>query len=178
MHTVTLGMFQTRLDAENALEELQALGYHTKDISILMRDDGTGEKQKVMEAAPGAKVASGVVSGAATGTIVGGLAGLLIGIGAITIPGVGAVLIGGPLAATLGLTGAAATTVSGAVTGAAAGGLIGALVGLGLPKEKAAVYEKQIKEGGILVAVPSDTQKDAQAREILHVNGATQVDTI
>lgn len=106
------------------------------------------------------------------------LAGLLVGIGAIAVPGIGALFIGGPLAAALGLSGAAATTVSGAATGALAGGLIGALLGLGVPEEDARIYEERIKEGGILIAIPSRTGDEARAMDILEDTGADQVRAI
>ncbi len=98
----------------------------------------------------------------------------MIGIGAIAIPGIGGLLIGGPLAAALGLTGAAAATVSGAVTGALAGGLVGGLVGLGVPEETAKVYENRIREGGVLIAVAA-REGDDEAHAVLEEHGADEI---
>lgn len=175
MAQMVLGVFADRANAEDAIAALEDKGYNPKDISIMMKD--AGEAREVAEST-GADVAGGAVSGATTGAVVGGIAGLLIGIGAITIPGLGALLIGGPLAAALGLTGAAATTASGAVTGALAGGLIGALVSLGVPEEDAKVYASRIESGGILVAVPAHEGEGTDARATLEDHGADQVRSV
>jgi hypothetical protein len=175
MNKTVIGIFSERENAESALEALEQKGFNPKNISIITQDKQVGQD---ISQNTGASVAEGPVSGASTGAIVGGIAGLLIGIGAITIPGVGALLIAGPLATALGLTGAAATTVSGTVTGALAGGLIGALVGLGVPKAEAQVYEQQIKEGGILVAVPTMTDDDSEVRSLLTQHNASNVRTL
>jgi len=171
MPGVTLGVFADRDDAESAINDLRDGGYNPRDISVITRDVTVAQS---VAANTGANVTEGAVGGATTGGVLGGLAGLLIGIGAITIPGLGALLIGGPIAAALGLTGAAATTVSGAVTGALAGGLVGALVSLGVPEETARVYEDRIKEGAILLAVPSIDDTEGEARQIMEDHGADQ----
>ena len=146
-----IGVFADRTDVEDAIEELRDTGFDAKDISIVMQNNEEGRN---VADNTGANVAGGAVSGATTGAVLGGLAGL---VSAIAIPGLGFFLIGGPIAAALGLTGAAAATVSGATTGALAGGLIGGLMGLGLPREEAEYYEGRVKEGAILVAVPAAT---------------------
>jgi hypothetical protein len=176
MKNVTLGVFMSRDQAESALTELGNRGYSAKDISILMKDSETA---RAVGDSTGTNVAEAATSGATTGGILGGIAGLLVGIGAITFPGIGGLLIGGPLVAALGLTGTAATTATGAITGAAAGGLIGALMGLGLPQETAVLYETQINEGGILLAVPNQVGGNTvEVKEILRKSGATQIDVV
>lgn len=175
MPQTVLGIFQNRINAEDAIQDLESLDYNPKDISIIMKNQ---EEAHEIAHDTGATVVDGAVSGAVTGGVVGGIAGLLIGIGAITIPGIGALLIGGPIAATLGLTGAAATTTSGAVTGALAGGLIGVLMNLGVSRNDAEVYEKNIREGAILIAVPSQARTSQEVEEILADNGADQIRTI
>lgn len=174
MDKTVIGVFNHRMEAEDAISKLEALGYEPKDFSIIMKDkyeDGEGTSI-------GANVTSGVASGATTGGVLGGIAGLLIGIGAIAIPGVGAILIGGPLAVALGLTGAAATTVSGAVTGALAGGLVGGLMGLGLSEDDAKYYESRVNEGAILVAVPALGMDNEEIHEVFENYGAEQVRTL
>lgn len=170
-----LGVFTDRDDAEQAISELAEYGYNAKDISIMMKDAGAAEE---IGSNTGANVVGGAVSGATTGGIIGGIAGLLVGIGAIAIPGIGGLLVGGPLAAALGLSGAAASTVTGAATGAVAGGLIGALMGLGIPENEARVYEERINQGAILLAVPVLSRRESEVREILEDNGADQIRTI
>ncbi len=175
MAKMVFGVFTVRENAESAINELEDSGYNPKDISIVMQNK---EDAEVIHTNTGANVADSTVSGAATGAAIGGIAGLLVGIGAIALPGIGALLIGGPLAAALGLSGAAAATVSGAATGALAGGLIGALVGIGVPEEDARVYEERVKAGAILVAVPALTGEHREASAILREHGAEQVKSI
>lgn len=149
MTKTVLGVFQDRADVETAIDKFKSEGFRTEDFSIVMKD--TREAEDIGENT-GADVASGAASGATTGAVIGGIAGLLAG---VAIPGLGAFLIGGPIAAALGLTGAAASTVSGAATGAVAGGLLGALMGMGLSREEAEYYEGRVREGAILLAVPT-----------------------
>lgn len=176
MVTMTLGIFSEQEHAEMAIAELEKAGFNPKEISVITKDAGTRE---TVAERTGSSVAEGTTSGATTGGVVGGLTGLLMGLGAISIPGLGALLIGGPIVAALGITGVAATTLSGAVTGLLAGGVVGALVGLGVPKETATIYEKGIKEGAILLAVPSatDITRDS-ARRILEDHGANQIESV
>ena len=176
MTKTIFGIFDNRGNAEGALSELEDAGFRVKDISIIMKD--SSEAQKIREVTPGTTLGEGAAEGATTGAVLGGLAGLLIGIGAIAIPGIGGLLIAGPLAATLGLTGAAATTVSGAVTGALAGGILGALVRLGIPENRAREYETSIKAGGILLAVPAEEREESEVREILEDHHAANVDAV
>lgn len=172
----TLGIFMDRHQADAALSSLTDAGYNVKDVSVIVRDSDVAHSMTNSDAAD---VVTGATSGATTGGVLGGLAGLLIGIGAITIPGIGGLLIGGPLAAALGLTGAAATTVSGAATGALAGGIVGALVSIGIPEEEAVVYEERLKEGAVILAVPTtDVFDDNQVREVLEMAGADQIRTV
>jgi len=173
-HTI-LAVFEDRKNAEDAINDLESHGYNPKDISIMLNDS---KDRDVIVENTGASVADGTVGGATTGAVVGGLAGLLIGVGAIAIPGIGALLIGGPIAAALGLTGAAAATVSGAATGALAGGLLGALVSLGVPEEKARVYEDRVKAGGILVAVPASADRVNEVKETFEDYHAKDIDAV
>lgn len=170
MARMVLGVFTERNDAEDTLYELEGMGYNPKDISIAMKDQG---EARGMVKRTGADVVGGTVSGAAAGGVVGALAGLLVATG--VAPGLGTIFIGGPLATTLGLTGAAATTVSGAVTGALAGGLVGALVGFGIPRREAEEYEESVRRGGILVIVPTRDGEDREVRDVMEEYGADQV---
>jgi hypothetical protein len=88
------------------------------------------------------------------------------------MPALAGLFIGGPIAAALGLAGAAATTLSGAVTGAAAGGLIGALTGLGVPRETAESYDRTVEAGGVVIGLTVREHTAGEARGILERNGA------
>lgn len=162
MSIVILGVFSNRVNAENAISELEAQSYNPKDMSILMKDS---KEAKVISDNTGASVAEDTMKGASTGAVVGGVAGFLAG---TLLPGLGGFLIGGPIGAALGLTGAAASTVSGVATGAVAGGLIGALTStFDLTEDEARTYETRINEGGILVAVPARNGEEGEVKDIM-----------
>ena len=171
------GLFRTRAEADAAVDELIARGVAREDISLLVQETSVGARDGATTAD---NVAGGAGSGAVTGAAVGGLLGLLVGIGALAIPGIGALFVAGPIAAALGLTGAAATTVSGALTGALAGGLIGALTGLGFSKEDAELYESRIKAGDAFVAVSirNDVLAEQEVNAIFTKHGADQIRTV
>ncbi|HSI20433.1 MAG TPA: low temperature-induced protein [Verrucomicrobiae bacterium] len=150
--------FATRAEADQALANLEGMGYTSSDISVIAKEDG-----RTVEKDGAGEVAEDTLGGAATGGVIGGIAGLLAGIG--VVPALAGILIGGPVAAALGLAGAAATTVSGAVTGAVAGGLIGALTGIGLSEEDAKYYDDAVRGGDIVIGVPvtPDTEEHVRA---------------
>lgn len=175
MSKTVLGTFPRRLDAETCIRDLQDLGFNPKDISIVMKDQ---TEARNVASRTGSQAAGHAISGATAGGVIGAIAGLLVGIGAIALPGIGALLIGGPIAAVLGLTGAAATTASGAVTGVLAGGLIGALAGLGIPEKDARVYEDRIRQGGVLIAVPTGDRAELDVRQVLEDHNAEQIKVI
>ncbi|MCL5784687.1 MAG: general stress protein [Patescibacteria group bacterium] len=171
MASVVLGVFSNRTDAEDAISELEAERYNPKDISIMMRD--TSEAGRVAEDTGAGEVMSSTLGGAAAGAVIGGLAGL---VAAFAIPGLGTIFIGGPIATALGLTGAAATTASGVATGILAGGIIGALTSaFGLSREDARMYEDRIKEGGILIAVPT---REGHEKEVKNIMSGFDADNI
>ncbi|MFO0703751.1 MAG: low temperature-induced protein [Patescibacteria group bacterium] len=170
MSTVVMGVFTTKGRADSLISDLQAAGYDGKEISFITREN--------VGVAAGTDTASAAAAGATTGGVIGGLAGLLIGIGALTIPGVGAFLVGGPIAAALGLTGAAATTATGAMTGALGGGILGGLSKMGVPKEEVGRYEERIRNGGILIAVPTNKKSDDEVRKIMENNDGEDIKTI
>lgn len=175
MQKLVLGIFGERSSAEDAIDSLKNAGFNPKDISIIMKDSEIAHE---MAASTGSSIADGAVSGATTGGILGGVAGLLVGLGAITIPGIGALLVGGPIATALGLSGAAGSTLTGVLTGAVAGGLVGGLIGLGLPEEDARIYEDRIKEGAILLAIPSNEETVSEVTELLDDLGAEQINVV
>lgn len=169
MTKTLFGVFADSENADRALQELIDGGYNPKDISIVMRGNGSSNLGK------GAKVAQKTIAGAAEGVAIGGLAGLVI---AAVVPGAGALLIGGPIAAALGIVGPAAATIAGATTGAIAGGVIGALVDLGLSAAEAEAYESQINAGAVLIAVPIALGDEEVVREIFNDYHASDVKMI
>jgi hypothetical protein len=171
MASVVLGVFSQTDKASEAIDALEAEGYNPKDMSFMMKDKA--QAKEFSQDTGAGDVVGGTVGGAVSGAILGGLAGL---VASFVIPGLGAFFIGGPLAAALGLSGAAATTASGAATGAVAGGLLGALTSaFGLSDDEARIYEQRINDGGILVAVPARAGEEKAVESILEEFDADNV---
>lgn len=162
-----VGVFSSRRDAEHALSELRDAGFPMAKVSVIAKDaDGGGKLAGAdMSNDVGNKADEGAATGAATGGALGTLTGLLVGLGAIAIPGIGPVVLAGATATTL------ATTLSGGAIGAAAGGLFGALVGLGIPEERARVYNDRLSRGDYLVIVDGTDDEIRRAEAILSNRG-------
>ncbi|HUW24112.1 MAG TPA: hypothetical protein VMW04_00630 [Patescibacteria group bacterium] len=174
-----LGVFPDHDSADGAVKDLQAGGFETKDISVIMRGPKEGE---IVTKKPKTSLIKGVVTdagqGAGTGAIIGGLAGLLIGIVAIAVPGFGFLLFAGPLAEALGLGTAVATTLTGVLAGAAGGGLIGAFTGLGVPGKEAAQYAERLQAGAVIIGVTIKPEQETEVANIMTRNGAEEVRTL
>jgi uncharacterized membrane protein len=161
-----IGVFESASAAENAIASVRDAGVSIDDISYIYRDkDGD-----IKDAQTDEKVGAGAAKGATTGAVIGAIAGLVVANG--VLPGLGTLFVAGPLAAALGLSGAAATTVAGAATGAAAGGVIGALTNLGVSKDDAEIYESRLEQGDILLIIRTDVEG---VEQILQNNGASEV---
>lgn len=166
-HKRAVGTFSTQAEAEQALGELRRAGFSMDQVSVIARDAhkrdevaGVDVKDHVDN-----KADEGAAVGAATGGALGGITGLLVGLGTLAIPGVGPIMLAGAAATTL------ATTAAGAGIGAAAGGLVGALVGLGIPEDRAKVYNDRLSRGDFLVMVHGSSDDIARAESILNHHG-------
>ena len=158
-------VFDSRSEAESAVQELRNAGAPTDGISIVGRDekrttatDGSGE---VTDYDAGSDAVKGALGGAGIGAI--------LGVAALAIPGVGPLAAAGAIASSA-IPGAAAI---GAGAGAVAGGLGGFLKDHGVSDEDARYYEGKINDGGIFVSVDASNGniEAEQAREILSRNG-------
>lgn len=161
-NTVT-ATFKTYQAAEQAINALEAEGFKSDQLSVLMADRADGKKfdlSKESMATEGAGV--GAVTGGLIGAIVGSMATVAA---SIAIPGLG-VMVAGPVFATLAGVGAGAT----------AGGLIGTLVGLGIPEYEAKRYENEVKNGSVLIALDAESSERAKrARKILERQDAHNI---
>jgi len=153
----------TYAQSEEMVTRLQAAGFPSSDISILMADTSGRHDVGHVKAT---KAPEGAATGAASGGIAGGVIGLLAGIGALAIPGVGPLIAAGPIMGALG----------GAAVGATAGGIAGGLVGLGIPELEAKRYEEKLKTGNYVLAVhvANDEERD-RAKEIFESAEADEV---
>jgi hypothetical protein len=162
-----VGIFATRREAEQALHELKSSGFPMAKVSVIAQDINGRQEMAGAEVYDqvGNKADSGAATGAVTGGALGGLTGLLVGLGTLAIPGVGPIVLAGEAATAL------ATAAAGGAIGAAAGGLVGGLVGLGIPEERARVYNDRIAKGEYLVIVDGSDGEVAIAQAILANRG-------
>jgi hypothetical protein len=182
-----VGLFKSRMTAEDAVDQLYSLGYDATRVGFLDRnmdetgvvraesgfdrdvtDDDTGDTAE--------ETAKGIGGGAGGGAVVGASAGLLASAGMLAIPGIGPFLAAGTLAATLG----AAT--AGAVGGAAVGGVAGAIFGATanddeqIADERATYYREGVDRGSSLVTVEVLPGQENEVGAILLEAGAEKVD--
>ncbi len=170
LHKRAAGIFSHRHDVETALHELRDSGFDMNRVSVVVQDtDGQHDIAGAeMTERVGNKADEGATVGAVSGGALGGLTGLLVGLGALAIPGIGPVMLAGATATTI------ATTLAGVGIGAAAGTLLGGLVGLGIPEERAKVYNARVERGHYLVIIDGTDAEIASAEKILHHHGVEE----
>jgi uncharacterized membrane protein len=153
MAKTVVGLIEQRMEAEQAVQELQTAGIDKKEIGVISPEELARETQAT-------------VAGATTGMLFGGLAGMVLTAAAIAIPGVGPMLVAGPAALLLGT-----------VLGATAGGLIGGLVQRGVPEDDAHLLAEGVKRGATLVTVTArDDDQARRAVDILKRHGAIDLE--
>lgn len=127
-----VGVFQSRREAERAIQELPRAGFPDDWIGIV---SPAGQADQVLTPA---------ADGAAAGVLVGGSVGALAGLAATVIMplAAGPVIVGGIL--------------TGAAGGAAVGGMSGLLLGVGVAVGDAQRYEAELGGGRTVVTVRAD----------------------
>ncbi len=162
-NTAVFGIYPSYTAVEIGVDALRAAGFRNADISALF-PESAGTRDLAHEKKT--KAPEGATTGGGTGVVLGGAMGWLLGIGAIAIPGFGPFIAAGPIMAAL----------AGAGVGGALGGITGALVGMGIPEYEAKRYEGQVKNGGMLLSVHSDSSDwTKRAKEILKRTGAQDI---
>jgi heat induced stress protein YflT len=168
--TTVVGVFDTRAQAQLAVDDLRRAGFKDSQIAMVMhRDDQARTEVTDLDAAKAAQVSgeSKAEEGAAVGAGAGAVLGGALAVATSFIPGVGMVLSIGTLAA----------TIFGVAAGAAGGGVVGALVGLDFPEEDAKFYERELKAGRVLVGVKAD-ERDGEAAAIMYRCGGYDATTV
>jgi hypothetical protein len=150
------GVFDDRVDADQALQALRDAGFAPDQISIVMLQTPQPENE------PPRGLHVDETTGILAGGALGGLAGWLIGATAVAVPGLGALLAAGALVGALG----------GAGIGAATGGLIGHLVDEGLTHEEAGYYHERVRHGAALMTVRAEGSRADEAHALMHRLGA------
>lgn len=156
-----VGVFKDRSDLEALLRNLKDSNFDMSKVSLIARNIDEVEGAKEVTEQEGNEAKEGAAAGATTGTVLGGLGGFLVGVGLLAVPGVGPILAAGAEISAL------ASTLAGAGIGAASGGIIGALVGLGIPEEKAKIYNERVKAGNYLVMITGTPEEINRADSMM-----------
>ena len=157
---VGVAIFNTHVEAESAVKELQKSGFDMKKLSIVGKDYHT-EEQVVGFYHTGDRMKHWGKMGAFWGW----LFGIFFGAGFFLIPGIGPLVVAGPLVVTIvgGLEGALAV---GGLSALGAG-----LYSLGIPKDSIINYETSIKTDKFLLVVHGGGDELAKAKDILKSAG-------
>src|SRR5438067_11534563 len=94
MSKSVFGIATTQGQAERIVQQLQAQGFGTSEISVLMPDTGGTRDIGHVKAT---KAPEGATTGATTGGVTGGVLWLLAGVGAFAILGLGPFIAAGPI---------------------------------------------------------------------------------
>jgi uncharacterized protein (TIGR02284 family) len=153
---LVLRLYDSKSDAEEALQSLKRDGFSEKAIEMESWSHGThselykGRGTTILET-----MISGAIGGGIWGTLAGGLAAIgIIQISAINSEKAAPVIL---LLAILGLI----------TAGAFIGGMIGLFIGWGIASEDSYVYDDSIKHGEILMRTIVETQRAARAGHIM-----------
>jgi hypothetical protein len=151
-----VAIYDTHLDAEGAVKELQKAGFDMKKLSIIGRDYHT-EESVVGYYNAGDRMKYWGKMGAFWGSIWG----LFFGAAFFWVPGLGQILVAGPLVA----------AIVGALEGAALlGGLdaIGAgLYSIGIPKDSILEYQTALKANKFVVVAHGTPEELARAKKVM-----------
>ncbi len=149
--SMTVGVFRTRDQAQQAVAALRQFGFTDDLIGIVAKHDGS-ESFGIDNDPTHSRWEEGTAIGAATGAAAGVGLGLAVVAGLMTP--VGPLIAGGALMGLLASAG----------TGATIGTLFGGLIGLGISEEDATFYESEIQNGRYLVTVEAGKRSaDAEA---------------
>ena len=151
--SIMTGLFRDRDSAERAYGTLTARGYGNNDVSLLMSEE-TRKRHFTNPDARRSELGTKAAEGAGVGAVAGGgLGALLAGLAAagIAVPGLPIIAMG-----------TIAAALTGAVTGGGIGALVGGLIGYGIPEERARLYDRGVREGGIVMGVSPRSPEDAE----------------
>jgi hypothetical protein len=157
--STVVGVFDDRLQADRAVDELRREGFRDDQIGVAMRYDAGSSASTDASDAEDTKAGTGAVAGVVAGLGLGALAGL--GVLSGVIPVIGPAIAGGTLGVIL----------SNVAAGAGVGGLVGALAGAGVPEEEAHYYQGEFESGRAIVTVQADGRAD-EAMAVMRRYGA------
>ena len=163
-------IFKNREQIDDVIRRLLDRGISRDDISVIGKNFHSETKIAGFITKKDV-ILGGLKQGAIFGSLFGSALALLSGVGVLFVPFIGTVVAAGPLGAAL--LGAA----SGAIAGSAGAGLVSGFVALGLPEDKAAVYQTRIEAGEFLVAVEVPADKSGEFQLLLESAGGEEIHT-
>ena len=160
-----VGIYNTHLEAEAAVKELQRGGFDMKKLSVVGRDYHTDE-----QVAGYYNTGDRMKYWGKLGALWGGLWGLLVGAAFFWVPGIGPILIAGPLAAAF--VGALESAL--VIGGLSAMGA--ALYSIGIPKDSVLRYETAIKADKYLLVAHGTVDEVEKAKVVLNTTKPVSLD--
>ena len=173
---VVTGVFESRDNAEKAVNQLRSLGIPDQRIGIMAPGSASADTvEKGVPVTDTEDPGMGKAMGAAVGGAMGAAGGATLGLAVATlaIPGVGPVIA-------FGMVGAALLGMVGAAAGSAVGDTVEEELGEGIPHEDVYLYEDVLRHGNSIVVAYADDDSDQadRAKEVLNNAGAEDIETL
>ena len=161
--SAAIAFFNTHVEAEEAVRELQHAGFEMKKLSIVGKDYHSEEHVMGFYNAGDRMKYWGTL-----GAFWGALWGFLVGAAFFWVPGIGPLVVGGPLVSWIvgALEGA---TITGGLTVLGAG-----LYSIGIPKDSILQYETLLKADKFMLILHGTAEEAAKAHDILHQSKAME----
>jgi hypothetical protein len=154
-----VSMFDDRVEAEKAVDDLKQAGFDPADIRFAIRGEDDVQGGMITDA-EGIKDKPGALYGMLIGALIGAVIGV---VGGFLIPSYGTSLTEGVLATLIGC----------AVVGVAIGGIFGAMMGLRVSEREAEDNQKIFHSGRAIVSIHGEGA--VKATEILHRHGGYDI---
>jgi uncharacterized membrane protein len=154
-----VAMYDSHIQAEQAVKQLQKSGYDMHQLSIVGKDYHT-EENVIGYYTLGDRMKQW----GGLGAFWGGIWGLLLGSAFFIIPGVGPIMIAGPFVSAL------VGALEGAVTVGGLSAIGAALASIGVPDDSIVEYETEIKAGKFMLLASGPKEEIEKAKEILAVS--------
>lgn len=171
METVA-GIFDSRADAERAVNGLQSTGVANDRIAFLTPGTSDRQAEAAVPTTETEQEGMGGAMGATVGGAIGVAGGATLGAAAasLLVPGVGPVIAAG-------IVGAALLGAGGAVTGMAAGAALEKELATGLPHDELYIYEDALRKGhSVVIGFAEDDEVAERARNVMAQAGAESID--
>src|ERR1051325_1983032 len=171
METVT-GVFQSREQAERAIQQIHAAGIRNDRIALLTPQTDRTTAEGAIPTSDSEQPGMGKGMGGAVGGAMGVAGGASLGAAAasVLIPGVGPVIAGA-------IIGAAILGAGGTVTGMAAGEALEEGLVSGLPHDELFLYEDAVAQGrSVVIAFAENDELLHNARTAMTGAGAESID--